>query len=207
MKYLITLTFCMLLVLPMVGQQEIILTKYTFNQMFFNPAYAGSNGKDQGSASLQYRNQWLGVEGAPQTVLAGAEYSFFENSLGLGMTMAQEKIGVNSNSNLHFNSAYRIRVGEGHLSGGIRAGITHISSDFSNLSIRDEGDIYGTGSEQITLFNVGAGILFHQEAMKIGFSLPTLVSIGEGSIDRVRHFYSHMEVKIGDDYSTIKWQP
>lgn len=191
----------------MQGQQEIILTKYSFNEMFFNPAYAGSTGEDKGSLTLQYRNQWLGVEGAPKTILAGGEYSFFNHKLGLGLTIGHEKIGINSNTEASLNTAYRIHLGEGYLSGGIRTGFSSLNSDFSKLNISDSGDIFSLGSERISTLSVGAGILFHQDAIKVGFSLPNMVSVSEGSVERRRHFYGHMEAKIGDEYSTILWQP
>jgi len=189
------------------SQQGIILTKYSFNEMFFNPAYAGSTGEDQGTVSLQYRNQWLGVEGAPETFLLASEYSFFDNKLGLGITLGQENIGVTSNTEATLNSAYRIQLGEGFLSGGIRAGFSYINSDFSKLNIKDQGDVYQAGNEKLSLFSVGAGVFYHQNVLSIGFSLPNIVSISDGTVKKVQHFYGHLEIKIGDEYSTILWQP
>jgi type IX secretion system PorP/SprF family membrane protein len=189
------------------AQQEIILTKYTFNSMFFNPAYAGSNGEVQGTATLQYRNQWLGVNGAPTTLLGGAEYSFFSNSLGVGATIGQEGIGSNTNTEFSINTAYRMRLGDGFLSGGIRAGYTYISSNFLSLDVLNPGDIFDDGSEKLSLFSVGAGVLYHDNQFKIGFSIPTIVSIGEGSIEKSKHIYAHFSILIGDEYSTIKWKP
>ena len=190
-----------------ISQQEIILTKYNFNEMFFNPGYAGSSGEDQGSVTLQYRNQWIGVEGAPKTILAAGEYSFFNNKVGLGVTLGQESVGANSNTEATINTAYRIELGEGYLSGGIRSGFSYINSDFSKLNIKDQGDIYSSGSEKLSLFSIGAGLLYHQETMIIGFSIPNIASISDGTIIKKRHFYGHMEVKIGDEYSLILWQP
>lgn len=208
MKKLILITIMLVGVLvDNYGQQEIILTKYTFNSMFFNPAYAGSNGEDQGSATLQYRNQWLGVNGAPTTILGGAEYSLFDNSLGIGATIGQEGIGSNTNTELSLNTAYRMRLGEGHLSGGIRVGYSYISSNFLSLDVMNPGDIFDSGSEKLSLFSVGAGFLYHDEQFRIGFSVPTIVSIGEGSIEKSRHIYGHFSILIGDEYSAIKWEP
>lgn len=189
------------------AQQEIILTKYTFNSMFFNPAYAGSNGEDQGTATLQYRNQWLGVNGAPTTILAGGEYSFFDNSVGLGATVGQEGIGSNSNTEVSLNSAYRIQLGEGFLSGGIRVGYSYINSNFQELEVFQPGDIFDQQTENLSLFSVGAGALYHDEQFQIGLSVPTIVSIGQGSIKKRRHVYGHFSILVGDEYSTIKWKP
>lgn len=207
MKYLQVIVILCVTSIGLMGQQEIIHTKYSFNELFFNPAYAGSNGENQGSATLQYRNQWMGVDGAPSSILGAGEYSFFDNKLGLGLTVAQENIGINNRTDASFNSAYRIQLEDGYLSGGIRTAFSYINSDFSKLNIKDQGDVYGLGSERITLFSVGAGIFYHQEVLKIGFSLPNIVSFGDGTITRVRHFYSHLEVKVGDEYSRIIWQP
>lgn len=207
MKYILSTFIIVCQVLAMQAQQEIILTKYTFNSLFFNPAYAGSTGEDQGSATLQYRSQWVGVEGAPTTLLAAAEYSFFDNALGLGLSVGQESIGANSNTDIGLSTSYRMRIGEGYLSGGLRTGFGLLSTDFTRLDVLNGGDIFDSGRENLTLFNVGAGILYHDEVFEIGFSVPTIVSIGEGSIDRTQHIYGHMSVLIGDEYSSIKWQP
>ncbi|MFT4535893.1 MAG: type IX secretion system PorP/SprF family membrane protein [Saprospiraceae bacterium] len=189
------------------AQQEIILTKYTFNSMFFNPAYAGSNGEDQGTATLPYRNQWLGVNGALTTILGGAEYSFFGNSLGVGATIGQEGVGSNTSTEFSFNTAYRMRLGDGFLSGGIRVGYTYISSIFLSLDVLNPGDIFDSGSEKLSLFSVGAAVLYHDNQFKIGFSVPTIVSIGAGSIEKSRLIYAHFSILIGDENSTIKWEP
>jgi len=207
MKYSIIIWIICFSAINLTGQQEIILTKYSFNELFFNPAFAGSTGENQGSITLQYRNQWFGVEGAPKTVLAAGEYSFFNNKLGLGLTIGQESIGINSNTEASLNTAYRIEVGEGFLSGGIRTGFSYINSDFTKLNIKDQGDVFNSDFEKLSMFSVGAGLFYHQDEMQIGFSLPNIVSISNGTIKKTRHFYGHMELKIGDEYSSILWQP
>ena len=47
------------------AQQEAQYSQFMFNQLFINPAYAGS--RDQASMSLIGRNQWTGFPGAPQS--------------------------------------------------------------------------------------------------------------------------------------------
>ncbi len=209
MKNIYLLLIACLFTTGLSGQQEIILTKYTFNELFFNPAFAGSKGKEKGSLSLQYRNQWMGIEGAPTTMLAAGEYSFFENKLGLGLTLGQESIGVNSTTEAALNTAYRIELENGFLSGGIRTGFSFISSDFSKLTIKDSGDIFGNSQiENITLFSVGTGIYYYQEeGFRMGLSVPNIVTIGEGTIQKKKHIYGHLGARIGDDYSSILWQP
>ncbi|MBK7970860.1 MAG: type IX secretion system membrane protein PorP/SprF [Bacteroidetes bacterium] len=50
------------------AQFEPQFTQYMFNEMFINPAYAGS--REQVAATMLYRNQWVGLEGAPKTQTA-----------------------------------------------------------------------------------------------------------------------------------------
>lgn len=189
------------------AQKEMILTKYTFNSMLFNPAYAGSNGEGQGSATLQYRNQWLGVNGAPTTMLEGAEYSLVGIFLGVGATIGQEGIGSKKNTEFSFNTAYRMHLAEGFLIGGIRVGYTYISSNFLSLDVLNLGDIFNTASMKLSLFSVGAGVFYHDDQFKIGFSVPTIVSIGEGRLEKSKHVYGHFSILLGDEYSTINWKP
>ena len=60
-----------LLVLLLLGlgslqaQQDAQYTQYMYNTVSVNPAYAGSRGHL--SIAGLYRNQWLGLDGAPET--------------------------------------------------------------------------------------------------------------------------------------------
>ena len=47
-----------LTVRPVLGQQQFVFTNYLLNQYYYNPALAGS--QNFHTASLGYRNQWVG---------------------------------------------------------------------------------------------------------------------------------------------------
>ena len=47
------------------AQQDSQYTQYMYNTMMINPAYAGSRGST--SIFALYRNQWVGLDGAPKT--------------------------------------------------------------------------------------------------------------------------------------------
>ena len=191
------------------GQQEIILTKYTFNSMFFNPAYAGSHGWDEGSINLHYRNQWLGLEGAPTTIMAGAEINMFEDRVGLGVTIAKESIGLESRLDLSTNYAYRIDLGDSHLAGGLRVGGSFYGSDFSKLENVETLDPNYQSDINYKVFSTGVGVYFHKEDFYLGAAVPAIVAIGDkpGTAFRQRHFYLHSGLMIGDEYSSIKFEP
>ncbi|MBL0343396.1 MAG: PorP/SprF family type IX secretion system membrane protein [Bacteroidetes bacterium] len=72
------------------AQFEPQFTQYMFNEMFINPAYAGS--REQISATMVYRNQWVGLEGAPKTQTASIHGPLMNKKLGLGLTIMNESI-------------------------------------------------------------------------------------------------------------------
>jgi type IX secretion system PorP/SprF family membrane protein len=193
------------------GQQETILTKYTFNSLFFNPAYAGSHGNGVGTGTVQYRRQWMGVEGAPTTMIASAEYGLKQHRLGLGVTIGREQIGINAHSELAISTSYKIRFENGgHLNGGIRTALHNTLSDFASLNQSDPGDpLYTQALESFSYVGVGLGIYYHDEVMYLGVSSPTVTTFGSQNLvpRRVNHLCLNAGLVIGDEYSSILWQP
>lgn len=189
------------------AQQEPLLTRYTFNALQFNPAYAGHRGEDLGSATLQYRSQWVGIDGAPTSYFGTGERSFFNHSVGLGIGLSYEGIGANSQTEAALSSNYRLQLRKGgYLSGGLRVGFGTINTDINKLNVRDESE-FGSNIDAIQIFSVGAGFLYHDETFQVGFSIPALFSKQNQNIQRVRHIYGHACILIGDEYATIKWKP
>src|SRR5436190_22353458 len=74
------------------AQYEPQFTQYMNNEQFINPAYAGSRGF--AAASLLYRDQWVGIEGAPRTATFGFHSPFMYNKIGLGLCIMNDRIGV-----------------------------------------------------------------------------------------------------------------
>lgn len=198
------------LTLQSFGQQEIILTKYTYNSLFFNPAYAGSHGYGEGTLLLQYRNQWINFKGAPTTYLAAGELSMAENKIGIGLNIAKETIGVESRFDVVLNTAYRIELDNSYIAGGIRVGYFQFSDDFSLLSIKDPTDVFDKAPYNYGLFTVGFGAYFHKEDMYAGISIPSLATIvltqkGRGS--KTKHIYFHTGIMLGDKDASIRFEP
>ena len=88
------------------AQFEPQFTQYMFNEMFINPAYAGS--RDNISLTGAYRNQWVGIEGAPITQTLSGHAPLKNKKIGVGLSLMNEKIGVTHDMALFANYAYRI---------------------------------------------------------------------------------------------------
>ncbi len=72
------------------AQQDPMVTKYMFNSLGFNPAYAGSN--DHLSLGLLHRSQWTGIDGAPQTQSFTIHSPLANEAVGLGLSIVHELV-------------------------------------------------------------------------------------------------------------------
>ena len=129
------------------AQQNPILTQYMFNQMTFNPGYAGSNGGICVNGLI--REQWLGFKGnegehriAPETIFLSvdAPVKFLHGALGGSIMM--DRVGFFENFGLKIGYAFRTEMGMGDFSAGLQANLMSYSIDFAKFDghIIDPGD-------------------------------------------------------------------
>ena len=74
------------------AQQEHQYTQFMYNKLPINPAYSGARGVP--SVTAIYRNQWMGFEGAPKSVLASFNSPFLTKRVGIGVTISHNQIGL-----------------------------------------------------------------------------------------------------------------
>jgi len=69
--------------------------------------------------------------------------------------------------------------------------------------------VYNPSLQMLNYVGVGFGLYYHDETMYLGLSVPTIATVGvkDRSLGRAQHLFFTGGVVIGDDYSTIKWQP
>ena len=126
------------------AQQEAQFTQYMFNNMAFNPGYAGIN--KQICLSTLIRQQWVGFEdadgnkGAPQTYLLSIDAPVRFLHGGLGATIFQDKLGFEKNLGVKLAYAYHLNVGNGVLGLGLQAGFLNKEIDFSKFKPIDAAD-------------------------------------------------------------------
>ncbi len=193
------------------GQQEIILSKYRMNQQLFNPAVSGTNGEGEGSITLNYRNQWLGLNGAPKTYMISGESNAFDNKIGIGVNLHREEIGVNSNTGFSGNVNYRIEVeDDAYFVGGLRFGFQNINSDLSEIEYSQSSDpIYDQGNVNFNLISMGFGIYYYTENYYVGLSVPAMATLSSNfNSFAQRHYYAHCGAFFElNEYSDFKLEP
>jgi type IX secretion system PorP/SprF family membrane protein len=162
------------------GQQDPQYTHYMYNMNVVNPAYAGS--RETLSVGLLGRTQWVGIDGAPQTVTANVHAPVGRN-LGVGLSIIADKIGPVQEQNVYADVSYTIDTSEeGRLAFGLKGGFTFLDIDLINLLLPDgtrgtelaaDGMFNENGKE--TLPNVGAGVYYYTDKFYIGASVPNIL--------------------------------
>jgi type IX secretion system PorP/SprF family membrane protein len=178
------------------AQQDHMFSQYMFNMMAMNPAYAGS--RDVLSMTALYRNQWGGIEGAPQTTTFTIDMPVNRERIGLGLQLFNDRIGEYSTTGAYASYAFRIKEGSRSTLGlGIQAGASSFQADLSKV-VTDRGDdpAFAQNISKI-LPNFGTGIYLSNDKSYIGVSVPQLIknrltdySYGLQKATQRRHAYA-----------------
>lgn len=157
------------------AQYDAMFTQYMFNEMFINPAYAGS--KEAMSVTALHRQQWLNFPGRPVTTSFSLHGPLMEQKMGLGLSVLNEKIGVLNRNLIYADYAYRIKTSaKGRLAFGVMAGIHNQVNRFADLKTTDIGDVQVSQNSPSTIApNFGTGIYFNTDKLYAGFSVPRMI--------------------------------
>ncbi|WP_339607553.1 type IX secretion system membrane protein PorP/SprF [uncultured Roseivirga sp.] len=177
------------------GQQQILNTQYVFNRHLINPAYTGVGNTLK--ASLLFRNQWKGIEGAPNTQAFSLHSPInYDNSFSLGGIIIRDKIGVTTQTGVYMTASYALQVSdETFISFGLQGGALTDRTNFSELDGYANDPSLIAEDRTYVRPNFGAGIYIFDDRFHIGLSVPNLAnqkfeqfSTQEGS-DINRFFY------------------
>lgn len=159
------------------AQQDPHYTQYMYNMNVVNPAYAGS--KESISGALLYRQQWVGLEGAPRTGTFSIHSPVGKN-VGLGLSAISDKIGPVEETNVYTDFSYTINLGgQSRLAFGLKAGATFqrigLLSEIGSGYTQDPGDFaFDEDSNNIKL-NMGSGMFFYTDKFYASFSIPNML--------------------------------
>ncbi|WP_029277761.1 PorP/SprF family type IX secretion system membrane protein [Pedobacter borealis] len=158
------------------AQQEAMYSQYMFNTLAINPAYAGS--RNVTSATALYRKQWVGIDGAPETLTFTVDAPSRNKKIGFGLQVFSDKIGVTKTSGVFGSYAYRIRMEKGTLSFGLQAGISQYRADFSSVMLNTGSTVDLAFQENINknLATIGTGIYYNADRFYVGLSSPQLLN-------------------------------
>ncbi len=180
------------------AQQDAMISRYMFNGMLINPAYAGSH--DYTSYGALFRKQWVGFDGAPMTSSVWADVPFTEKNIGLGVNLGYDKIGATEQTDLNVSFAYHLKTTEtGKLSFALRSGVSMFKSTLGEITVWDQDDARFYNMPARFLPNFGAGAYYYDKNYFVGVSVPNIISydreqvlsLNPGTFPKmVRHYYA-----------------
>jgi type IX secretion system PorP/SprF family membrane protein len=176
--YFILTSFIVLFSLTSNAQQIPHYTQYMYNMSVINPAYAGARADI--SAGVLARQQWVGLEGTPET-----ETFFFNartfDSVGMGFNVVQDQIGLLEDTNFNIDLSYTMVTSHSsRLAFGIKGGFSNYSNNLS-LGLTPDNDSYADLSG--TYPNAGFGFFYYTKNYYLGFSVPQLFNTPKFKLD------------------------
>ena len=174
MKRIIKTIFWILMPVSLAGQLTPVTNQYVLNPLTINPAYAGNKGYMNIAAF--YRRQWAGITGAPETMTLTVDAPIFEDKVGLGLIIINDKIGVTKDTYIISNYSYKVSMGEGSLSFGLGAGIIATNTAWSDLVVLDPGDeLYLVDTRRFIVPSFSFGTYYSNRNFFAGFSIPKFI--------------------------------
>jgi type IX secretion system PorP/SprF family membrane protein len=170
--------FTIMLILPLQGWgQELfpVYSQFRNNGMAINPAYTGS--REVLSTSLFYRKQWAGIDASPSMQSFAGHMPLKNPKVALGLLVLNENELVLDRFQVYGHYAYRVEIGPGKLSLGLKAGLKSTRENTNELIVDDAGDPFFQASpENYLMPNFGIGFYYYTPRTFIGFSLPSLLT-------------------------------
>jgi type IX secretion system PorP/SprF family membrane protein len=166
-KLNIAFLFLILIIRPVLSQQDPLSSQYMFNTLTFNPGVAGASGMI--CATALNRQQWVGFKGAPSTTLfnVSAPVSLFGIKSGVGLVVESDNIGFDKDINLSASYSYLMDLGMGKLGIGISLGMLNTTLNPTwDIPSDDEhtpasGDpLIPENKESYVAFDAGLGLYY-----------------------------------------------
>ncbi len=208
MKKILLLLIVSILWMGAYSQQERQVSQYMFDLISVNPGSAGST--DMISTHALLRQQWVGIEGAPQDFIVNlsAPFKLFKAHHGVGLSISDDKLGFNDDINLSLSYAFQFQLGNGKLGLGLSGSFINRklnptwSIPNSPAHQQPEGDgAIPMDKQSKNVFDLGAGLFYRTDDLYVGLSSTHLLegefvyqkSTSPGSSEStdklVRHYY------------------
>lgn len=171
-KKIVSMVFIGWASITMFAQQEPQFTQYFENNLFVNPAYAGSKGNLYMSAI--HREQWVGFDGAPRSSAITLHSPLKYESVGLGLSLVNDQIGPMNQTMAYVDFSYTLRFKkERKLAFGVKGGINNVSLNTTQLNTIENFDPkLMQNARNRVISNFGVGVYYHTPRFFIGLSTP-----------------------------------
>ena len=203
MKYLKIISIALMLIngLTAHAQQLAQFSQYTFNTIAINPAYAGA--RDVLAINLLNRNQWVGINGAPETQTLAISSSIPNSKFGAGLSVINDKLGYEKSTFIYADIAFTINLNKYRtrmLSFGLKAGLSKYDLDQDILNDQNnQNDILINNFESKWTPNFGVGAYFRSDHLFLGIGIPKLFDLTK-SLNREVKSYNEINIYFNGGY-------
>lgn len=159
-----------------IAQQLPQFTSYQLNPFSYNPAFAGVDGTTQMNALI--RNQWSGVNEAPETNVLNAYGLLHNDKMAIGGTAFKDAAGPDSRVGLSASYAYHLKLSEKmNLSLGLSLGLLQYRLDHTVIIPFDDGDpIFNSGILSSVVPTASFGAYLQAQDFYVSFAAPQLLT-------------------------------
>ncbi|MFT5602418.1 MAG: type IX secretion system PorP/SprF family membrane protein [Flavobacteriales bacterium] len=175
MKRILLSIGAVLCVFAATGQNQYHLTQYMMHHPVINP---GAIGSFEGlNGALFYRTQWVGFDGAPKVAGFNINSPIGEGNSNIGLTVANDQIGINNLTDISANYAYSIKTSlKSRLSFGLSGTLRMQQSDYASVETNGIVDpSFQSNSPTVLMPNFKFGTYFNSRKFYIGLAIPNLL--------------------------------
>ncbi len=194
------------------AQQTAGFSQYYMNPYLLNPAAAGT-GETQ--AFLHYRNQWVDIDGSPESYVFTLDGRLKRHPVGLGLTVLNDVTNFINRTNFGVTSSYIVKIAKDHqLSFGMTFMLIQNKVDFDKVIAQDFSDPNLFSSvDQKPVFEINSGLRYSWKGgLSIGIAADQLLqnkltyedpaTFGSLSFLLIRHYTGiiNYDLKINENF-------
>lgn len=190
LKLLFGFVLAVLLSWQAYAQETALFSLYQQNRYFYNPSFAGADGN---IVHVLYRNQWSGVQGAPENMMFTYQNAFNKN-MGIGGRLYRDNAGVLSRTGAQMSYAYGVDFSRvSRLTFGMSLGAMLNNVRWDNLEGNDAIDPALYRITNTAVLDGAFGFNFAWRNLNVGFAFPQLFnrSFRQGMNSDVIRYANH----------------
>jgi len=183
------------------GQQLPLYSHLFFGQAMYNPSKSGASGFSE--LVTLHRQQWQGMEGAPETSALLFNGATNKERIGYSVYAFTDATDIVRRSGVYGHYAYHAQLSENALlSFGLGAGYVNNTFDMASIRVKNEGDPFLFPANTNGTLDINAGLNLKVENFQLGLAAPQLLApaitysnnyAGPVEFHLIRHYVVHTQ--------------
>ncbi len=158
------------------GQQVPLFNASIINPILENPALSGVNAYSQ--TFLHYRQQWIDIEGAPESALLSVDWPLKDEKSGLGLILSSDKTNILGQTGIATSYSHGIELGaDQYIRLGLSFKLNHNTIYFDKVKAEDqyESTLFNY-FESATGLNSNFGVHYRYNNLQAGITALNMVN-------------------------------